>query len=218
MNWKKIKLGTIATVLSTIVGVLYYTFQAKDERLAGQPAAAGYMLVADTAVPVSLTLDEANWLGVVTYLNGKKLDADGYGMATFTLEDWKKTPHLLGDHAEVVVEADFPVVAFFNSSAFDVTGSLIVVRRAADGALVSEIKDRPPAAVRKILPRRDGGYTVITGREGTKTSVQMDSWYRTYMGTEPPAPPPVPATVPTPTATGTVPTLDEIRAMFRKKP
>lgn len=204
MEWKKTKLGTIATVCTMIGAFISYVFQAKDERIAKETAAV--RIVSDTQVPVTLELSTKDWLGTVVYLDGKKIPADAYGMATFTLADWQANPSLLGDHP--MVAEDFPVVAFYNSSAFDGTGTFLVVRRAADGELLSSITDRPPQPVRKVYPRREGGYNVVFA-DGSLKAVPLADWYRTYQGLE------SEPSVAEPTPTGTIPSIQELKELLK---
>lgn len=185
MGWRQVKLGSIFTAISAVLGVAYYASQAKDERLGEtqpQQALTAPMVVTyplDDVVPVQVRLSSAEYLPVVVYLNGQTRGADAYGMMVVTLADWKANPAALIEH-ELRPE-DFPVVAFFNSSMFDVTGAFLVVRRAADGELISEIKDRPSGLVRFVWPNRQGGYNVVMDR-GSKVWVQPDRWRACFMG------------------------------------
>lgn len=208
--WKKIKLGSIASAVSAVAYLLYCVFQAKDDRLAHQPPAiAPVSFTVDEAVPVKVELSATSWLGDVIYLNGKRIPADAYGMATFTAADLQANPQLLGDHS-VAVE-DFPIVAFYNSSAFDVTGAFLIVRRAADGEMVSEIELRPESPVRKVYPHRQGGYHVWYGN-GAHVWATTDEWQRRYMGVTPQE------AVPTPQPSMKMPTLEELKHMVLDEP
>lgn len=205
MAWQKTKLGTIGTIVSAIIGITYYAFQAKDERLG---ATTTFRL--DEQVPVTVSVSATEFLPVVTYLNGKTLGADAYGVMVATIADWQANPQPFADHE--LDPTDFPIVAFFNSSAFDVTGALLVIRRADNGELVSEIKERPEGLVRVVWPDRHGGYNVLTDR-GTKTLVPMDQWYTRYMGVTAQEAVAAPATTMTPS-------LQELKQMLfnEKKP
>lgn len=206
MELRKTKLGMIGTVVSALIGITYYAFQAKDERLGAQTAIT-YAL--DEQVPVKVRISTTEFYPAVIYLNGTTIGADAYGMMVITLADWQANPKVTGDHE--LDPPDFPVVAFFNSSAFDVTGALLVIRRAADGELVSEITERPEGMVRVVWPDRRGGYNVLTDRR-TKTYVPMDQWYVRYMGVTAQEAVAAPAT--------TTPSLQELKQMLfnEKKP
>jgi hypothetical protein len=183
-------------VLLAIPVVPYLAFQQMKERKARE-AEAHQAEDAGTAYPLDdrvkgLTLVMHQDAGVVGYLNGDSHWADGIGIAVLTWEDQRGAPDRLKKIYAGPKEEDFPVVVFFNLSGFDSTGEPGVIRRAKDGSVVAQAKDRPPGRLTQAVAGRDGTWTgyVLRGKAGF--TIRPDDFYRLYVGVEPPARQPSP--------------------------
>lgn len=170
-------------VLLGLLFVPFLAFQAMKERKEKEAAAAVSEQPADDLVPgLKSRLSKAG--DTFVYQDGTELPHDGLGYAVLSWDDYQKNPDRFQKAGFVAQEADFPVVVFFNLTAFDASGDPGVVRRAKDGSVVFELKDRPRKQVARMTPLRDGTFKVFF-RDGSADVVSEDAWYRTYMGVEP---------------------------------
>lgn len=176
-NWKIALLG--------LLFVPYLSFQAMKERKAAEADALVTEVAADDLVE-GMKVRYAKTGDTFVYQDGTVLPHDGLGYAVLSWADYQKNPERFQKAGFEAREADFPVVVFFNLTAFDASGDPGVVRRAKDGSLVFELAGRPKKAVAGMTPLRDGSFKVFF-RDGSSAAVSEDDWYRTYMGVEPAA-------------------------------
>jgi hypothetical protein len=174
-NWKYALLG--------LFFIPYFAVQNMHERKAKEAAERTAEVEADDVV-TGLKVKFSKLGDTFVYQNGKELPYDGLGFAVLNWDDYQKNPDKFKKTGFEAKQEDFPIVVFFNVSGFDASGDPAVVRRAKDGTIVFELKDRPKKPVAGMTPLRDGSFKVFF-RDGTSESVKEDDWYRTYMGTEP---------------------------------
>lgn len=176
-NWKY--------ALLALLFVPVLAFKNMKERKAAEPQPAGKPAetAADDKVP-GLKVRYSTAGDTFVYQNGTALPSDGLGFAVLGWDDYQKNPEQFQKAGFEPREADFPVVVFFNLSGFDASGDPGVVRRAKDGSVVFEMKDRPKKPVAGMTPLRDGSFKVFF-RDGSSEVVKEDDWYKVYMGVEP---------------------------------
>lgn len=165
---------TIGFVLLALVMVPYYAFQIMEKRVADAA------LVLDPQVAVKLHVGSER-LATIIYLDGTWIPSDGHGLAALTWADFQSQKDRFSDEMTKFVEADFPVVVFFNSSGFDSTGDPVVVRRAKDGSLLYTTKTRSVGHTWYCIPQRDGSFLTLNV-DGKQATVSEQEWYERYMG------------------------------------
>lgn len=174
-NWKY---GLLALLF-----IPYFAIQNMHERKAKEAAERTAEVEADDVV-TGLKVRFSKQGDTFVYQDGKELPYDGLGFAVLNWDDYQKNPDKFKRTGFEAKQQDFPIVVFFNATGFDASGDPVVVRRAKDGAVVFELKDRPKKMIAGMTPLRDGTFKVFF-RDGTNETVKEDDWYRTYMGTEP---------------------------------
>lgn len=177
MEWLKNKVrgSRLWLVIAFICVVPYLAFQNMKERTA---------LPADPKIPglkVQSTFDDL----VMIYQDGSKQPFDGFAFTAVTAEDYQANSEVFKKSGYVPQPADLPVVVFFNLSGFDPAGDPGVIRRAKDGIVVFELKNKPPKRLLAMAVMRDGTFQVFF-RDGTNSNVDEVTWYRDYMGIESP--------------------------------
>lgn len=138
---------------------------------------------------VALRFDKGE--AVVIYEDGNARRADAIGAALVTLGDHEKFPDRFERHGIKLARTDYPVVAFFNATAFDATGDPLVVRRASDGKELYR-KDSAGKQVAAVIARRGGGFRWLnayhwdTGEKVKWADVTDEEWFKDFMNLEPP--------------------------------
>lgn len=180
----KIQANPKTSLFLIVAALVYIPYSAYQHMLARKAQELGEKEVRldDQVDGVVAVLDNTDFLGKVRYQDGTLLPRDGLGAAVLTWADFTKAPDRLGGNPGVkgLTEKDFPVVAFFNSSAFDATGMPTALRRARDGSAVFQTAVRP---VRLLLPLRSGDFKVVDAA-GEKL-VKADDWYAAYANLPP---------------------------------
>lgn len=120
----------------------------------------------------------------ITYQDGTQKPADAIGITAVTLDDHKQAPERL--KAQDLKDDDFPVVAFFNHTGFDASGTPVMVRRARDGMQVFPKNGGTVKGyrLRAAVPLRSGGWTAYywDGPDKTgKTVVSDEDWASVYL-------------------------------------
>lgn len=179
--------------LAGLFVVPYFAFQnmreRKEREAREREAGAEVVKAVDARVPdLSLVLRGHDTL--VRYQGGKEVPTDGVGIAVLTWDDLQANPDRLKKAGYKAERADFPVVVFFNQSGFDSTGDPAVVRRARDGSVAFEVKDKPPGRLRQIVSLPDGTWTAYFWGSDEAVRVGQADFYRLYLGIEPPQPQP----------------------------
>lgn len=176
-NWK---LGLLAVFF-----IPFLAFQQMKERKAREAAEATAELAADDKV-TGLKVRYSKAGDTFVYQDGTVLPNDGLGYAVLGWDDYQQNPDRFQRAGFEARQPDFPIVVFFNLTGFDASGDPGVVRRAKDGSVVFELKDRPKKPIAGMTPLRDGSFKVFF-RDGTADTVSEEDWYRVYMGVEPAA-------------------------------
>lgn len=170
----------IVLVLMALAYIPYHAFKNMDERKAAD--ANAQVITLDERVPdVKLTITAKDFFGTVKYENGTQYARRGLGILVVTLEDNQKNPDQF--KAFNLKDTDFPILAFFDSSGHDASGTALEIRRTKDGSSVYKADDIAPFAV-LVLPLPDGRYK-IRDIDGKTQVVNADEWNRLYMGMMP---------------------------------
>jgi hypothetical protein len=157
------------------VVVPYLALQNSKERLARVEH------VLDETVPaVKLVTRSDLKAWAVQFADGKEQPLDSYGVAVMTWADHQKNPKTLERPNVKLVEADFPVVVFFNASGFDASGDPAIVRRGKDGSTIYALA-KIPTPVAAATPLRSGSFRIWT-KDGQTKDLTEEEWYVVYMG------------------------------------
>jgi hypothetical protein len=152
-------------------------FVAMQERQAKE---AGTIYALDDVVTdVKLVVQTDKVL--VQYQDGTRMEANALGIAVITKEDNDKAADRLKKANPK--DTDFPVVVFFNTSGFDATGDVRMVRRAKDGGLVWQAQP-VTVPIKAVIPQRNGSFRVIDTHIGdaAPSVVTEEDFHRQYLG------------------------------------
>lgn len=165
-----------AMVLAFVCVVPYLAFQNMKARTAAEEL--------DATVPgLKISRDASK----VYYLDGSTKPPDGFAITVMTADDYKNSPDTFKKSGYIPKPEDLPVVVFFNLSGFDSSGDPGIIRRAADGVILFELKDKPAARLRTAHVHRNGKFTIYSA-EAPPATIEEEDWYRDYMGVQAPVP------------------------------
>lgn len=177
----------IAVGLAFICVVPYLAVQNMKKRTAGLPTKS-----ASASVELSASVPglKATFTGpgvYITYLDGTTIPADGYGIVVVTKDDKEAEPESLQKAGYKVEATDYPLVIFFNLTAFNPSSKPQVIRRAATGDAVYSVTGGVPSEPhRPVLVNVMGDAQTPVFRiyylDGSSHDVDVKEWEKRYLG------------------------------------